>query len=319
MGHLRFRLATKADLPTCRELLHPGIHLSARCRDRLPDMWGTLIAQDAMNLTIIEDRALPKAKAIEGCGATMFVSDAFAEDALNNPRPFLAARIYEAILAGSSPALPEHAVGHANASTGLALVVLHFGLRNHDLSDPRTQQVLQAASAAFYFFHSGYRLNVIVNEVFGTQHLEYMQAGGFARSEDFANAKFARSLAASRPHHPYLCALHKASAVCGAINQLWFLFNPPQPILGLTRPEQRVLVRALLNESDARISHDLDLSLDAVKKTWRRIYEHVEQRAPFLLASPQEPAPAGRRREEKRRHVLDYLRSHPEELRPFKA
>jgi len=50
--------------------------------------------------------------------------------------------------------MPEH-VAAANATTGINILVLHFGLRYHDLSDVRTAQVLAVGSAAFVFFRGG--------------------------------------------------------------------------------------------------------------------------------------------------------------------
>jgi hypothetical protein len=78
-----------------------------------------------------------------------------------------------------------------------------------------------------------------------------------------------------------------------------------------------VLVRALLNESDAQIAKSLGVSLDGVKKTWRRTYERLALGAPFLVGALDRPVNMNHRSAEKRRHLLDYLRTHLEELRPF--
>ncbi len=60
----------------------------------------------------------------------------------------------------------------------------------------------------------------------------------------------------------------------------------------------------------------LFLSLITVKKRWEHIYRRVASVDSELL--PEEPSPpsSGRRGPEKRRHLLAYLRSHPEELQP---
>ena len=76
-----------------------------------------------------------------------------------------------------------------------------------------------------------------------------------------------------------------------------------------------MILRALLNESDSEIASAMTISLDAVKKTWRRAYDRVAMAAPSLLGKATAAA-SNRRGTEKRRHLLEYLRDHLEELRP---
>jgi hypothetical protein len=76
-----------------------------------------------------------------------------------------------------------------------------------------------------------------------------------------------------------------------------------------------VLAHALLNQTDAEIARRLGLSVDAVKKTWRRIYDRISTRLPYLI--DEERKPGGGRSSEKRRHVLEHVRAHPQEVRPM--
>ena len=71
-----------------------------------------------------------------------------------------------------------------------------------------------------------------------------------------------------------------------------------------------------LNRSDSELAHCLGLSVDAVKQTWRRIYERLAGCVPNLFPID-ERLPSERRGAEKRRHVLDYMRLHLEEIRPW--
>jgi hypothetical protein len=85
----------------------------------------------------------------------------------------------------------------------------------------------------------------------------------------------------------------------------------------------------MLNESDAEIAAHAGVSLDSVKKTWRRAFERAAAVAPHLFAA--DHAPEGRgparardacnqsRGSEKRRHLLEHLRLHLEELRPYET
>jgi hypothetical protein len=62
------------------------------------------------------------------------------------------------------------------------------------------------------------------------------------------------------------------------------------------------------------IADALGISRNGVPKAWRGIYERINGRLPQLI--PKSGAADGGRGQEKRRHLLLYLRAHLEELRP---
>jgi hypothetical protein len=91
---------------------------------------------------------------------------------------YLDAALYERIIDGPSPVLSEAEIADANSGDGLNLIVLNFGLRDHDLSNMVTQQVLRLGNAAFYALHAGYRMKTIVNEVFRRRRCAIHAGGG---------------------------------------------------------------------------------------------------------------------------------------------
>jgi len=295
---MRFRLVDPRDFATCRSMLHPALGLSQRTLQQLPAIWRKLAAFGTFS--IVEDPLKPYPACIEGFGASVFVDNRFVEEFLAQERNQLDAALYERIMRGPSPVLPPKEVAAANSGEGLNLVVLNFGLRDYDLSNPVTQRVLQIGSTAFYALHSGFRFKTILNEVFSTGAADYMKAGGF---------RLHRASGAL-----YLFALRRAWVQPGVIDTLSSLFHPPAPQIGFSPSEQRVLAHALLNQTDAEIARRLGLSLDAVKKTWRRIYDRISTRFPYLVADHRKPD--GGRSSEKRRYVLEHVRAHPEEVRP---
>jgi hypothetical protein len=310
---LHYRLTTADDLPTCREMLHPGLRIGQDARDRLVSLWTELLPRST-TFAVIEDPARPHPDSIEAFGASVFVTDAFAAAFSSGPRPYLSAIIYDEILSGRSPVLTRAQIRESNSSTGLNVAVLHFCLRNPDMSDARTQKALQAGSAAFYFCHAGYKLNAMLHEVYGAQHAGYMKTGGFRLLTDFDDGAFPEVANAPPAHRPFLFLLRREWMEPAAVSQLAFLFQAPRPQFGFSQTERHVLLRALLNEPDVQIAASLGVPLDTVKKVWRRAYERVAHVMPYLLHSTQ---PAGTHRgTEKRRHLLEYLRSHLEELRP---
>ncbi len=113
----------------------------------------------------------------------------------------------------------------AHGGSGLNVVVLHFGLRNHDLADSRTIQALQTGSAAFYFFHAGLRIKAFLNEVYGTQAARYMENGGFRMAHDFQRDHPERFAGVPPEEFPYLFILRKEWMQPGAIDPLSHVFH----------------------------------------------------------------------------------------------
>jgi hypothetical protein len=64
------------------------------------------------------------------------------------------------------------------------------------------------------------------------------------------------------------------------------------------------------------LSHQLDVSLSAVKKTWASIYLRSLSRRPSDVKIEFDGTD-GDRGKEKKQKLLAYLREHPEELRPY--
>ena len=313
---MRYRFATAADLPTCLDLVGPGFRTNRLLQARVPQLWTTLLEETPASLTVIEDPETQYPESIEAFAACVFVNDAFLAKFLAAPSPYLSAIVYERVLEGDSPILSASAIRDKNSGAGLNLVCLHFCLRNPDLEHPRTRQVLQVANTAFFFFFAGYRINTLVQEVYGARHAQYLEAGGLRLICDFG-AQFTREGTVPLPSdHPYLFGLRKEEIAPAAVNPLSYFFHSLPPRFHFSGAVQRVLERAMLNETDAEIAARLGVSLDAVKKSWRSIYERVDEVAPRMFGDAPVRPHEGHRSVEKRRHFLEYLRTHLEELRP---
>ena len=72
---------------------------------------------------------------------------------------------------------------------------------------------------------------------------------------------------------------------------------------------------ALDGETDRDLSPALGLALPTIKSRWRKIYDRVAMVDPDLFPDRQDAN--GRRGDEKRRRLMDYLRHHPQELRSW--
>jgi hypothetical protein len=312
---MRFRLARPADLAAGSRFVHPGLKMSAQVRAQIVDIWRDLLAR-GVNFVVFEDPALPYPDCIEALGTSAFLKSDFFEGLLRRPKPYVSALVFEEVLAGRPPLLTQAEVRSANSDEGLHLLSLHFALRNPDLTQPRTRELLALANEAFFFFFGGYRINSAVAEVYGREQADYMQAGGFYLYEDFAGDFTSPEGPPPAAEHPYLFLLRKEDVRPSAANPLSFLFYPLAPSIYFSPAEQKLLERALLNESDDETAQGLGVSLDTVKKTWRRIYERVAREAPQVLSGTNPQFVRTARGSEKRRHLLQYLRGHLEELRP---
>lgn len=80
-----------------------------------------------------------------------------------------------------------------------------------------------------------------------------------------------------------------------------------------------------MGETDEDIAKSLYLSISTVKKRWLAIYDAVTSVDSFFFAAVGEgnrrmPTRNERKRGlEKRRHLLTYLRQHPEDIHPINA
>src|SRR5262245_27129018 len=93
------------------------------------------------------------------------------------------------------------------------------------------------------------------------------------------------------------------------------MYRYKAPVLRLRPAEQSLLSAALAGKTDAELSAALGVSIEAIKKRWISIFERVEQFKSEILS--QTDADSDGRGPQKRHRVIAYVRTHPEELRPF--
>jgi len=74
-----------------------------------------------------------------------------------------------------------------------------------------------------------------------------------------------------------------------------------------------LLELALEGADDVSITKSLFVTLPAIKRRWSNIFERVGSISPDLSPFHAD----GTRGVQKRQRILTYIRSHPEELRPF--
>jgi hypothetical protein len=265
-------------------------------------------------------------------GCATFVTESFAADTVTYPTPGLNSRILQAMLDGKSPILTPEALRHDNTIPGLNLITLAGYIRpacEDDLELMR--EISMTISKAFYQQYIGFRLRRFLFEV-TTQALR------------------------QRPHKLSIYPFHSypqptpASAPLGAVmldrntalqredSPFAWLFRYREPILRFTPGEQEILQVALPGHPNPGQADVLGLGREAVRGRWRTV---LDRAAPLLqeimraskaaTAASKVPVNNGTpsqkgvqrvsalppRGKQRRQYVINYVREHPEELRPF--
>jgi hypothetical protein len=215
-----------------------------------------------------------------------------------------------------SPLLSQREIQEANSHGGLNLAVWHACVR---VEDNQRTEVWTELMTAFLDHHRGFLLKELLVQGESPEHLMGLQNSGghlFKREEGrygSLDGKDLRELALEA-HIMGLTremALQRLGSWVGSL----FLYEPP--LFGFNVSEQRLLISALAGGTDEELSDDLGISLSAVKKTWRSIYDRVAVCVPELIPNnSQQDGEASKRGRDKKQRLISYLREHPQELRP---
>jgi len=301
---MHFRSLRKADLDACAALV---------AGPSLASLWRDLLQEERINGGVVVEPASDRVLAF---GLTAFVDDTFLANYLAAAKPDLAACLYEAVRSRRSTLLEPSDVRRANDAGALNFVILHFHLLP-DLDPSAAQGVVAAAEAGFRLAHGGYRVRRVLQEARGAHEAAMLTGAGLRVKSDYSDYFAARCMAAPpAAERPVLMGLDADDPGTGTLRTAASaLFHRDEPRFYFSPSEQRVLARAVLDESDEEIAGELGLSIAAVKKVWRRAYERVTDKAPDMLVMGEDGA-GSTRGKEKRRNLIRYLRYHLYELRP---
>ena len=156
---------------------------------------------------------------------------------------------------------------------------------------------------------------------FDKTEVRHAEAAGFRILTNYASFLEQEELTGlATDLRPFLMGISRAEASRQAGSYAYAMFLHSAPRLGLTPAEKLLLEHALLGNTDEAIAQSLCLALTTIKTRWKMIYVRVEERLPELLPSEETYSNSGstgrsKRGNEKRRHLLNYLRDHMEELR----
>jgi len=306
------------DVPKCVEHIAAHPVLGPRYGSLikvLPSAIRSSLGRDSLRASVFEEFQGSTTRFV-GAGLAVFVSDEFFEELKTTPFFWLGPELVKRIGRGDSPLLTDAAVRDANSTVGLNLVVWHNTIHPDDL---RRAEVGTPTMTAFDEHYRGFRLRELIGQADCLDQLQGMSVAGgfyFHRAENrYGNFPEVSELDfESEPRNAGISRTLAVSYSASWIGSL-FLYAPPQ--FGFSRSEQRLLSSALKGGTDEELSDELGISLFAVKKAWRVIYDRVAACQPELIPSnEQADALTQDRGKQKKQRVLSYLRKHPEELRP---
>jgi DNA-binding CsgD family transcriptional regulator len=304
------------DLPACLELLRGHLAYPASILPELPKVWRRLLREDALVAIAVEGGSVDgKPASILAFGITVFVTEAWMAAAQAGEEPYLSVRTIRQELAGPSPILRPAGIRRANRENGLNVLNLHFA--HAPLPKDSLARLLHSTELAFIEYMRGYRINGVIDELWDEVPPEVILNSPYHGVKDYT-AYFERRGVTPPPlgQRPFLLSLRRQDFLTdfGHLAAPLFVHTPPR--LGFTRAEQRMLRQAVFGYTDVELAQRLHLALSTIKNRWRALYERLALVAPDLAPQPDASSNETVRGQEKRRRLLEYVRRHPEELRP---
>ncbi|WP_119389542.1 helix-turn-helix transcriptional regulator [Taklimakanibacter lacteus] len=294
--------------------------LDDKLNRKLPEVMERLLDEDRLIGGLIEDYDATGERTVVAATFSGFVTPEFQQRYLEKPWPCLTNWLLMRCLEGETDIFLDRATqAQGNLGRGLDLVMLDYIQTPMDFTSAEGRRIMTVFFPFFLSIHRGYNLNSMFVEA-GSVYEQMALSAGF---------RLYKSLDLERdpPSEPVPPSALKTRGVYYFQREMVADTPPSTPVSAVftylpprfrfTAGEQRMLLRAIDGLTDEEIAGTLDVSRDAVKQTWRSIYDHVIQVMPDLVERGQVGASAeGGRGQEKRRRIVAYVRDNAQELRP---
>jgi DNA-binding CsgD family transcriptional regulator len=316
---VRHRPMEPKDVGECAEIVakHPviGPRYGGRIKG-LSAAWLRLLTCEPKCTTIYYADDGPRAP-ICFVGVSIFVTDDFVRELKAPPGFWMGPELVKRILRGDSPVLLESQFVEANSRGGLNLILWEGCYRS---GFETNSEIHGQVMSTFIEDHAGYLLKEIISsQIESVERLRWALGAGTGLWNPLAG-RYEKSFTMPLEYiveKPHLLGATREMERTDPWNRIGSLFDYRPPRCGFSRSERRMLLTALQGGTDEELSRELNISVPTVKKTWISVYRRIDDRLPDLNPNRSEPeVEMARRGKEKKRHLLTYLRKHPEELRP---
>jgi hypothetical protein len=308
---LRIRQMGPKDIHKCVALV--AVHPEERRRygpllELLPSAWLKLLRTESLKSTLVEDTD-SRTPELVALGVSVFITDVFLTELKTHPRPWMGPTLTERL----QSILTARQIREANSKSGLNLAVW-----SGVVSESRMDQMIHVELwRGFYDTHVGYRIKELVCQPLDLQQINASFQTGLlwlSHEGQYVDGR-------SRPFIDFAESPFILGADRDAVNQafgswLFSLFSCNPPRMYFRPSEQRLLLAALRGLTDGELADELGISLSAVKKNWRMIYERTGRIWDETESRTADGEGDGKRGKERKQHVLTYVRAHMEELRP---
>ena len=312
---LKYRPARPADFDNRVTAARDIFAYDERDRAALVAMWKDLYARKLMHSPVIEDCSPGTGLGVVFLCNIVFVGDAFARHLVTNAPPLSSKYLLQWWQERRPlPFLTEKRIRDGNGGDGVNMLILASGVSVEAIAAGRLLFIGAKIVEWNPYAISGYRLSGAYIEMYDDITYNWAETFGYDCVNDYAAYYRDRPLPPEnqRPHLYGVKAERAKEKVAAPVN---IMFYNEQPRFGFSPAEKEFLIWAMSGDTDEKLSQELFLSPETLKKRWQSVYSRVQTVAPEIFG-PTEATHGEKRGAEKKRTLLAYLEHHMEELRP---
>ena len=310
---LSYRLATPDDALQFYRVMFWEHWNNEALKATVMDEWRQLCGSDCCLSLVIEDSELEPGLSIVGVAQVLFVDDAFAEWAKTTMPQYALTHAMGLLPSGKRCLLTREEVRKACRGKGVTGFISRWAVDTNRFSAEYQQGLWQFLYVSFINCVPGYKFKELLISAIGQQALERCGRAGFRLVND-RSGEPPDSLDPMQQRE-YILSINRDQAAQDECSTLASLGLTYRDSLFNFSPAQIKVLRLAVEHglTNAEISKELDRALSTIGNTWQAMYARVEECYPALFADTE--ADSDSRKEEKRRRLITYVKSHPEELR----
>ncbi len=304
------------DFEECLSCLADSVAYDRRGRDRLIDLWRALFSGGAGIFSLLIDEDQPKGQRVVRFSFKAFVADEYARRMETGLPPTIGLTLLEHWQNAPNTLLTLPEIRRANLQGGLNMVEISHGTPEKYRNLKIRADIATRTVDWVRYSSAGYRLRSFLMEMYDEFDYQWAEGLGCVLLADYGGLSLpSQSPRLLREARLYGFRIGEHVVRYGTVAQM--ISHVEQPRFGFTATQQEMLLHAMQGETDDELAADLRLAPVTVKKRWSAVYDRVAAIAPEVLAARHEMAERGVKSLQRRRRLIDYLRGHMEELRPY--
>src|SRR5215471_11177370 len=176
-----WRPISEGDLSRCLEIQPECLGDQIVGRSTALRVWRALLDNPAFQANVIESERPLAGHKIVACGMGAFVTKAFADAEITNPRPGLNSRIIAGIASEEPVVLSRQQIAAGNAGEGIDFVNMYGTWRDGIMNTDQLAEAQALLGTSFVEAFAGYRFNRVLKEAIGYSRIALARATGTYR------------------------------------------------------------------------------------------------------------------------------------------